>query len=162
MNRLARERCQPPAFLLTHWGWVSHICVSKLTIIGSDNGLSPGRRKAIIWTNAGILLIRPLGTNFSEILIEIYTFLFKKIIWKCRLEMAAMLSRPQWVKISVRQRAIAATVTWHIKPKLARTSYIYIQGSVPYKWTISLIPCKPKRSQFVKGFVVIIYSACVG
>ena len=53
---------------LTHWGRVTHICVSKLTIIGSDYGLSPGRRQAIIWTNAGILLIRTLGTNFSEIL----------------------------------------------------------------------------------------------
>ena len=42
---------------LTHWGRVTHKCVSKLTIIGSDNGLSPGRRQAIIWTNAGILLI---------------------------------------------------------------------------------------------------------
>ena len=48
-----------------------HICVNKLTIIGSDNGLSPGRRQAIIWTNDGILLIGPLGPNFSEILIEI-------------------------------------------------------------------------------------------
>ena len=28
------------------------------TIIGSDNGLSPDRRQAIIWTKAGILLIR--------------------------------------------------------------------------------------------------------
>ena len=64
---------------LTHWGQVMHKCVSKLTIIGSDNGLSPGRRQAIIWTNVGILLIRPLGTNFSEILIKIYTFSFKKI-----------------------------------------------------------------------------------
>ena len=43
------------------------MCVSKLTIIGSDNGLSPGRRQAIIWTNAGIVLIGPLETNFSEI-----------------------------------------------------------------------------------------------
>ena len=43
---------------LTHWGRVTHICVSKLTIIGSDNGLSPGRRQAIIWVNAGILIIR--------------------------------------------------------------------------------------------------------
>ena len=51
----------------------------KLTIIGSDNGLSPERRQAIIWTNAGILLIGPLGTNFSEILIEIQTFSLKKI-----------------------------------------------------------------------------------
>ena len=45
--------------------------VKKLTIIGSDGGLSPGRRQAIMWTNAGILLNGPLGTNFSEILIEI-------------------------------------------------------------------------------------------
>ena len=64
---------------LTHWGRVTHICVSKLTIIGPDNGLSPGRRQAIIWTNAGILLIGPLGTNFSEILIEVCTFSFKKM-----------------------------------------------------------------------------------
>ena len=52
---------------LTHWGRVTHICVDNLTIIGSDNGLSPGRRQAIIWTNAGILLIGPLRTNLSEI-----------------------------------------------------------------------------------------------
>ena len=64
---------------LTHWGRVTHICVSKLTIIGSDNGLSPERRQAIIWTNAGILLIGPLGTNFSEIWIDIQTFSLKKI-----------------------------------------------------------------------------------
>ena len=50
---------------LTHWGRVMHICVNELTIIGSDNGLSPGRRKAIIWTNVGILLIGTLGTNFN-------------------------------------------------------------------------------------------------
>ena len=54
-----------------------HICASKLTVIGSDSGLSPGRRQAIIWTNAGVLLIGPLKTNFSELLIEIYAFLFK-------------------------------------------------------------------------------------
>ena len=69
----------PFIIALTHWGRVTHICVGKLTIIGSDNGLSPGRRQAIIWTNAGILLIGPLGTKFSEILIKIYTFSFKKI-----------------------------------------------------------------------------------
>ena len=48
-------------------------------IIVSDNGLSPVRRQAIIWTNAGILLIGPLGTSFSEILIGIQTFSFKKL-----------------------------------------------------------------------------------
>ena len=64
---------------LTHWGRVTHICVSKLTIIVSGDGLSPGRHQAIIWTNAGILSIAPLRTNFSEILIEIDIFSFKKI-----------------------------------------------------------------------------------
>ena len=75
---------------LTHWGRETHICVSKQIIIGSDNGLSPGRRQAIIWTNAGILLIGPLGTNFSEILIEILTFSFKKM----RLKVSSAKRRP--------------------------------------------------------------------
>ena len=55
------------------------MCVGNLTIIGSDNGLSPGRRQAIILTSAGVLLIGPLGTYFSEILIGIQTFSFKKM-----------------------------------------------------------------------------------
>ena len=75
---------------LTHWGRVTHICVSKLNIIGSDNGLSPERRQANIWTNAWILLIGPSGTNFSEILIGIHTFSFKKI----HLKMSSAKWRP--------------------------------------------------------------------
>ena len=75
---------------LTHWGRVTHICVSKLTIIGSDNGLSPDPHQAIIWTNAGLLLIGPLGTNFSEILIEILTFSSKKM----RLKVSSAKRRP--------------------------------------------------------------------
>ena len=70
------------SLVLTHWGRVTHICISKLTIIDSDNGLSPGWRQAIIWTNAGILLIGPLGTNLSEILIEIHTLSCTKMCWK--------------------------------------------------------------------------------
>ena len=66
------------------------VCVSKLTIIGPDNGLSPGRHQAIIWTNAGILLIPTLGTNFSEILIEINTFSLKKM----HLEISSGKRRP--------------------------------------------------------------------
>ena len=65
---------------------MTHKYVSKLSIISSDNGLSPDRRQAIILTNAGILLMGTLGTNFNEILIEIQTVSFKNIIWKCRLE----------------------------------------------------------------------------
>ena len=69
----------PVFIVLTHWCRATHICVSKLTIIGSDKCLSPGRRQAIIWTKDGILLIGPLGTNFSEILSKIHTFSFKKM-----------------------------------------------------------------------------------
>ena len=65
--------------LSTHFGRMTHICVGNLAIIGPINGLSPGRRQAIIWTNVGILLIEPLRTNFSEISIETHTFSFKEM-----------------------------------------------------------------------------------
>ena len=89
---------------LTHWGRVTYICVSKLTIIGSENGFSPGRRQAIIWTNDGILLIGPLETYFSKILIEIQSFFiqenaFENVVWK----MAAILSWPQCVEYMCKQ-----------------------------------------------------------
>ena len=72
---------------------MTHICVSKLTIIGADNGLSSGRRQVIFWTNVGMLSIEPLGTNFIEILIEIQENAFEYVVWK----MAAILSWPQCV-----------------------------------------------------------------
>ena len=87
---------------LTHWGRVTHICVSKLTIIGSDNGLLPGRRQAIIWTNDGMLLIGPLGTNCSEILKQnSHIFIQENAFENIVCEMAAILSRPQSIKGSV-------------------------------------------------------------
>ena len=81
--------------VLNHWGRVTHICVSKLTIIDLDNGLSLDRRQAIIWTNAGILLIGPLGTKFNETSIFIQENPFETVVWK----MAAILPRPQCVNI---------------------------------------------------------------
>ena len=75
---------------LSHWGQVTHICLGKLTIICSDNGLLPGRCQAIIWTNAGILLIRSLGTNLSEIFIGNQVFSFKKM----HLKMSSMKLHP--------------------------------------------------------------------
>ena len=74
--------CFGPWQFLTHWGRATYICIGKLTIIGSDNGSSPGRRQAIIWTNAGIMLIGPLGINFSEILNKIHAFSLKKMHMK--------------------------------------------------------------------------------
>ena len=61
--------------------WCIYASVNKL-IIGSDNGLSPDRRLTMMWTNSGILIIRNLETNFSEILREIHIFSFTKMYLK--------------------------------------------------------------------------------
>ena len=93
--------------LLIHWGRVTHICVSKLTIIGSDNGLSPGRRQAIIWTNDGMLLIRTLGTNFIEFLSKIRAFSLKKPYLK--------LSSGKWRPFCLGLSVLITTIeTFHI------------------------------------------------
>ena len=112
---------------LTHWGRVTHICVSKLTNIGSDNGLSAGRRQAIIWTNAGILLFGPLGTNFSENLIGIKTFSFRKMPLKmssakwCPFSLGLNVLRQMHIKTLRNQNANAGRTPvsvlrgWNIK-----------------------------------------------
>ena len=71
---------------------MTHICVNDLTSIGSDNGLSPGRRQAIIRTNAGMLLIRPVGTNFSQ---NSNIFIHENAFESVGCEKADILSRPQ-------------------------------------------------------------------
>ena len=64
---------------------MTHTCVGKFIINGSDNGLSPRRRQAIIWTNAGVLLIRLLKQKFSDILIAIQRFSFNIFkIWSAK------------------------------------------------------------------------------
>ena len=78
-----------PKSPLTHWGRVMHICVGNLTIISSDNDLSPGWCLAIIWTNAGILLIgriqcrNKLRWNFNQNYnIFVQENVFESVVWK--------------------------------------------------------------------------------
>ena len=80
LKRIAAK--SPRGHELTRWGQVMHICISKLIIIGSGNGLSPGWCQAIISTNAGILSIGTSGTKFSELLIKIHIFSFKEMYLK--------------------------------------------------------------------------------
>ena len=76
---------------------VSHIIIYMISY-----HISSVRRHAIIWTNAGMLLFRPLGTNFSEILIEIHTFSFKKMHLKMSSgKWVAILSRLQCVNVCI-------------------------------------------------------------
>ena len=96
------------------------ICVSNLTIIGSDNGLSPGRRHAIIWTNAGIFLIGPSETNILQWNFNRNSSIaFQENVFECVVyEMAAILSRPQCVNTSVPKqngRQIAADIQVHFR-----------------------------------------------
>ena len=80
------------------------VCVDILTIIGSDNGLSPGQRQAIIWTNDRILSIRPLGIRNSYIFIQEYAF--EKVFCK----MGVILSQPQCVNFIVSNVPVSTSV----------------------------------------------------
>ena len=96
---------------LIRWGQMTHIRVCELPIIGSDNGLLPGRRQTIIWTDVGILLIRTFRTNFSEILRKIHTFSFKKM----HLKMSTGKRRPFCLGLNVLNHTFAALqyrITW--------------------------------------------------
>ena len=78
---------------------MTHICVIKVTIIGSDNGSSPGRRQAIIWTKCWDTVNRTLGNKLQwNLNRNLYIFIqenaFENVVWK----MAAIMSRPQCVK----------------------------------------------------------------
>ena len=108
---------------------MTHICVSKLTITGSDNGLSPGRRQAIIRTNDGVLLIGQLGTNFSEILIEIYTFSFKKVHLK--------MSSGKWRPFCLGLNILKHKRTDHYYLATYATYYAYKQGLLNYPININ-------------------------
>ena len=101
---------------LTHWGRVTHICVGKLIIIGSDNGLSPDRRQAIIWTNAGLLSIGLLRTYFSENLIEIQQFSLKK--------MHVKVSSAKWRPSCLGLNVLTGSVT--IDPVIVMTFLFYL------------------------------------
>ena len=75
-------------------------------IIGSDNGLSPGRRQAISKTDAGILLIGLLGTNLNVV---------------C--EMASILSRSQCVNLNVSDWILRGRTCDKKIPKIKRLHY---------------------------------------
>ena len=122
---------------LTHWDWVTHICVGKPTIIVSDNGLSPGRRQAIIWTNTGILLIGPLGTNFRGILIGIHTFSFEK--------MHSKISFAKWRPFCLGLNVLTRSLWWNELKKIINmlsvqhelNCYIVYLCNVKHHWLVT-------------------------
>ena len=108
--------------VLTHWGRVTHICIGKLIIIGSDNGLSPDRRQAIIWANARLLSIGPWEHISMKISSKYSNFHWRKCTSKCRLRNGVHLVPASmcWCKQSCdRSDGIGNKCTWHINGLLA-------------------------------------------
>ena len=160
----------PFAIHITHWEWVMHICVSELTIIGADNGLSPGMRQAIIWANARILLIGPLGTILSEILTEIHIFSLKKkdlnilsgkwrpfclslnVLKAIALEMLIEVITITHLKITHLKTGIflwmhPANERWHYILTPSHTGWAHVQND-PWK-----IKARSPRGQWVNGIM---------
>ena len=150
---------------LTHWGGVTRICVSKQTFIGSDNGLSsPGRRQAIIWTNAWILLIGPLGTNFSEILIKIYIFSFRKMHLKNVVRKLAGIC----LGLNVLRKWVRVCMTcydWYECQLDARTTdtVVFFNQCVVYsKWNHYIDAIMSAMASQITGISIVCSSVCSG
>ena len=102
---------------------MTHIFVSKLIIIVSNNGLSPCQRQAIIWTHTEILFIRSQETNFNEMLSEIDIFSFKKVHVK--------MSSAKWRQFSVLISSFPSKIL-----------LCCVKSYMPY-----VLPCSPKYQQ---------------
>ena len=130
---------------------MTHICIGNLTITGSHNDLSPSRRQAIIWTNAGILLIRPLGTNFSEISIEILRVSLKKMLLK--------MSSVKWYPLCLGLN-ITVNSWWHkYGSTLAQVMACCLTAPSHYlnqcRLIISKVQWHPSESNFTRDTSVI-------
>ena len=160
---------------------MTHICVSKQTIIGSDYGLSPSRSQAIIWTNAGILLIGTLGTNTSEILSKINAFSYKKMHLKmssgkwrpfCRglnvfmyyCEHQIAVRRQRLIKSYSQQGEYGNTIRSHIcLPRIPIIKRPIRADIIRYGWSILLSTGRSWYYWVDKGKHVIakLHSACI-
>ena len=119
-------------FSLTHWGRVTHICVGKQTIIGSDNGLSPGRRQAFYLNQCRNIVNWNLGNKLQWKFIQnsnifIQENAFENVVRK----LVAILPQPQCVNGALWHSAeinIAAGVWWVWK--LYFENYCISQGTM--------------------------------
>ena len=132
----------------THRGRVTHICVGKPTINGSDNGLSPERRQAIIWINVGILIIGPVGTNFNEFLIVIHISSFNKM----HLKMPSAKWRPFCLGLNVSIQKMSP-VQWTACPAKVYSATLTGHALAPPH----LQPCEPLVWQEQRSRVTIIW-----
>ena len=108
--------------ILTHWGWVTHMCVNTLTIIGSDNGLAPGHYLNQWWDIANWAL----GNKFQCFLTQNLHFFIHENAFENVWKMASILSRPQCVNrnscIFIQENAFENLV-WEMMAILSQPQY---------------------------------------
>ena len=147
--------------LLTHWGRLTHICISELTIIGSDNGLSPRRRQTIIWNNVNWTLRNKLQWNFNR---NSNIFIQENALEHVVCEMASILSRPQCVNVGnigflldtlhrnichsslynvqSRMKCLSSSITLHLEHSLLLLGVlglVYLPRSISRGWELDRI-----------------------
>ena len=127
------------------------MCVGKFTIIGTGNGLSPGRHQIIIWTSAGILSVGPLGTHFSEIWIEIHIYFHsRKCIWKFLRNVGHVISDSTTRSKQIRAKQLHSIhFQWYLTVILLRciTSFIKLNAKV---FQTRLSDHKPTLSEVIR------------
>ena len=140
---------------LTHWGRVTHICASKLSIIVSDNGLSLGRHQAIIWTNDGMLFIGSLKKLQWNLNRNLYSFTqedqVENIVWKM-----AALSRPQcvyWQDTHIHPFAINWWISLQIECRLCQVFMLQLLTSLCVTGTLMISYNYVQFSTHIYGYV---------
>ena len=116
----------------------AHICGSKITIIGSDNGLSPCRCQASHYLNQCWNIVHSNLRNFSEILSEIHTFSIKKMYFKMSsgkwLPFCLDLNELTLAQVMVSHHYLKQrwyNTNWTHRNKLTSMKHQYVQLSQP-------------------------------
>ena len=110
--------------------------------LGSGNGWAPVW-PAINWTNVVVLSIRPRGLDFTEILIQIQTFSFKKIPLKISFAKFFTLSQTQSVETHIYVYYVRTCSLWRLNGNRGfHDTYMRHAGNASYlSWPISVTPC---------------------
>ena len=110
---------------------MTRICVSELTIIGSEDALSTGRDQAIISANAGILLIGPLRTKLQWNLNQNpYIFIQENVFKNIGCDMATI-----WLVLNVLTHAQDAHMPMRTGPSVNGLPRVRVD---PYDLTCSV------------------------
>ena len=128
---------------LTHWGRVTHICVGKLTIIGSDNGVAwtaPSHYLNQCWIIVNWTLRNKLQWNLNR---NSHIFIQENAFESVVCETAAILSQPQCVNCPPPLSGLAFHVKATIIPLFIGSNTFQICDVTAF-WCIYVFVCVSK------------------